>query len=132
MADRWRLTPALALAVAALGVWLALRRRRARIARVGEALLGVGLGALALALRLHAPVPVLTADEPTLLTLTAAPRSSGPVCQLRVWLHGPTPGRALLRAPAASCEWLPGQHALGRMWLEELPPATNPGVASVR
>lgn len=91
-----------------------------------ELAIGVALGALALALPLHAPIASV-GPGPVRVRLLAAPQPSVGGCRLLLWIHGETRGRGIVSAPASTCDWLPGQHALARLRLGPLRPRTNPG-----
>jgi competence protein ComEC len=129
--DALECTPWIAalLALAGLGLWR--MRARGGAARMGEALLGLGLGACALGVRLHAPVPAAT-DRPVALTALEAPLANESGCRVVVYVHGPRPGRALLRGTGEVCALLPGEQALARIRLERLRPPTNPGAPDSR
>ena len=104
---------------------------RGRTAAAGEALLGVGLGALALALRLHAPVP-RAEPGPLAFTLLEPPLTDTDSCRGAIWIHGASPGRALLLGRGGVCALLPGQSAVARLVLEPVRPASNPGAGDPR
>jgi competence protein ComEC len=129
--DRLELAPLYGALLALIGLGLWRLRARGRFVRLGEALLGLGLGAFALALRLHAPVPVV-ASVPVVLTALDAPLVISNGCRLSVYVHGARPGRALLRGVGATCELVPGEHALARLRLARVRPVTNPGAPDTR
>lgn len=98
---------------------------------LAELLIGVALGALLLASRIHAPAPRL-GPGPVRLTVLEAPVPIGPLCRFEAFAHSVSPGRLLLRAPAESCDLLPGQWAVGWIQSEPFRPRTNPGGMDVR
>jgi len=129
--DRLELAAAFGTLLALAGVALWRLRTRGRGVGAGELLLGIGLGALALGLRLHAPVP-RASSAPVVFTALDAPRVTSSGCRLSVYVHGASPGRALLHGAGEICALVPGERAIGRMRLERVRPATNPGAPDVR